>query len=138
MIDFYSNAEAEVPAVSTEPAEEQNETSSIVKRRQSDKSDNYCWRCHKEAVEEVDATCVKCPRAYHRRCMGGAPPLSCTDWICPECVSVEQSNDPLKRSPAMAHVTSDQLIMMLKYVIERMREQTGVRKFFNYLIFKNF
>lgn len=87
------------------------------------KSDRYCWRCHKEAIE---ARCSMCPRSWHRRCMGGAPPLSITEWVCSECTGILQAENKETRSPVLAHLTPDLLCMMLRYIVERMREQTGV------------
>jgi hypothetical protein len=87
------------------------------------RSDKFCWRCHKESVE---ARCSVCPRSWHRRCMGGAPPLSVSNWICGECAGILQAENPESRSQAMAQLTVEQLCMMLKHVVERMRDQHGV------------
>ena len=108
-------------------------TSSNKRKKMDNVKDKFCWRCHKETIE---AQCSTCPRAWHRRCMGGAPPLTTTDWVCGECLTIEQAENPETRSSAMAQLTAEQLAMMLKYVIERMREQHEVS--FRNIIYYNY
>ncbi|XP_058792009.1 MYND-type zinc finger-containing chromatin reader ZMYND8-like [Phymastichus coffea] len=113
-------------SVAVAAAEEQN-GSNVGKRKKADRNcDKYCWRCHKESVE---MQCSACPRSWHRRCMGGAPPLSVNNWICGECVSILQAENAETRSPVMADLTVDQLCMMLRHVVERMRDQHGSEPF---------
>ncbi|XP_014218131.1 protein kinase C-binding protein 1 [Copidosoma floridanum] len=90
------------------------------------KNDKYCWRCHKESVE---MQCTTCPRSWHRRCMGGAPPLSVIDWECSECVGISQAESAENRLITMAQLTPEQLVVMLKHVVQRMRDQTGSQPF---------
>lgn len=95
------------------------------KQRNGELSDSYCWRCNKEHTELV---CTACPRSWHRRCLGGAPPLSMEpkNWVCSECSSILQAENVETRAPIMSQLSVEQLSTMLKYVLERMREQTGV------------
>lgn len=89
-------------------------------------NDRFCWRCHKE---NVDAYCTACPRAWHRKCIGGMPP-SLEKWICGECATILKAENAETRSVAMAQLSIDQLCMLLKYVVERLRDYPGVRAFF--------
>lgn len=86
-------------------------------------SDKFCWRCHKESTE---ARCSACPRSWHRRCMGGTPPISVHNWICGECAMILKAENAETRSAAMAELSVDQLCMLLKHVVQRMREYSGV------------
>lgn len=87
-------------------------------------SDNFCWRCHKESVE---AHCSACPRSWHRKCMGGDPlSSSMQNWICGECATILRAENAESRSPAMAQLSIDQLCMLLKHVVQRMRDYPGV------------
>lgn len=94
------------------------------RRKEKSTNDEYCWKCHKDNVE---ANCSACPRSWHRKCIEGTPPTSTADnWLCGECACILQAENASTRSPAMTHITVDQLCMVLKYVIERMRYCTGV------------
>ncbi|XP_014221102.1 protein kinase C-binding protein 1-like isoform X2 [Trichogramma pretiosum] len=116
-----------VKATKTLTKESHDSTDKVgINQKRFEKGDAYCWRCHKEGVE---ARCSKCPRSWHRRCMGGAPPLTCADWVCPECLSIERADNCDTRSPAMTLVTTDQLCMMLRHVVSRMRDQAGSEPF---------
>lgn len=86
-------------------------------------SDKFCWRCHKEPV---DVYCTACPRSWHRKCIGGTPP-SPQKWICGECANILTAENAETRSMAMAQLSVDQLCMMLRYVVQRLREYPGVR-----------
>ena len=93
-------------------------------KRARSTSDNFCWRCHKESV---DAKCSACPRSWHRKCMGGAPPTSINEnWICGECATILRAENAETRSEVVAHMTIDHLCMLLKYIVERMRSCQGV------------
>ncbi|KAH0568596.1 protein kinase C-binding protein 1 isoform X2 [Cotesia glomerata] len=89
--------------------------------------DIYCWRCHRDGVE---ANCRACPRAWHRKCIGGTPPTT-DNWICGECASILQAENASTRSPTMAHITVDQLCLVLKYVIGCMKHLLGSEPFWN-------
>lgn len=86
-------------------------------------NDRFCWRCHKESV---DVHCTACPRSWHRKCIGGAP-SSLQKWICGECASILKAENAETRSMAMAQLSVDQLCMLLKHVVERLRGYPGVR-----------
>ncbi|XP_076621938.1 zinc finger MYND-type containing 8 [Colletes latitarsis] len=101
------------------------ESSSRSKRRKKNTSDKFCWRCHKESVE---AYCSACPRSWHRRCIG-MQPQSIQNWICGECAAILQAENAETRSTAMAQLSIDQLCLLLKYVVERMREYPGSEPF---------
>ncbi|KAG7205798.1 hypothetical protein KM043_007743 [Ampulex compressa] len=104
---------------------EENHTRSKRKKTKS-VSDKYCWRCHKESVE---AFCSACPRSWHRRCIGGMPPSSVENWICGECATILRAENAETRSTTMAHLTVEQLCLLLKYVVERMRDYAGSEPF---------
>ncbi|XP_016837561.1 protein kinase C-binding protein 1 isoform X2 [Nasonia vitripennis] len=120
------------PPVRSSPVEQQqnggvgSDGVASKRKRLDSKTDRFCWRCHKESVE---TQCSACPRSWHRRCMGGAPPLSVTNWICGECAGILQAENAETRSQSMAQLTVDQLCMMLKHVVERMRDQHGSQPF---------
>ncbi|XP_033212835.1 protein kinase C-binding protein 1 isoform X2 [Belonocnema kinseyi] len=88
--------------------------------------DKFCWRCHKESVE---IQCSACPRSWHRKCIGGAQPASVQNWICGECATILKSENAETRSEAMAQLSVDQLCMLLKHIIERMRDYPGSEPF---------
>lgn len=94
-----------------------------TRSKTSSKNDYYCWRCNKESIE---MECCACPRSWHRRCMGGAPPLNVTNWQCNECTTILEAEDPKTRSTAMAEITDDQLVAMLRHIVQRMKDQSGV------------
>lgn len=87
--------------------------------------DRFCWRCHKE---NVDAYCTACPRSYHRKCIGGMP-SSLDKWICGECATILKAENAETRSVAMAQLSVDQLCMLLKHVVERLRDYPGSEPF---------
>ncbi|KAI4503771.1 hypothetical protein M0802_001174 [Mischocyttarus mexicanus] len=89
-------------------------------------NDKFCWRCHKESTE---ALCSACPRSWHRRCLGGTPPTSVHNWICGECATILKAENAETRSAAMAQLSVDQLCMLLKHVVQRMREYSGSEPF---------
>ncbi|KAM0726803.1 MYND-type zinc finger-containing chromatin reader ZMYND8 [Formica fusca] len=88
-------------------------------------SDQFCWRCHKE---NVDAHCTACPRSWHRKCIGGMP-SSLEKWICGECATILKAENAETRSSAMAQLSVDQLCMLLKHVVERLRDYPGSEPF---------
>lgn len=88
--------------------------------------DRFCWRCHKE---NIDAYCTACPRSYHRKCIGGMP-SSLDKWICGECATILKAENAETRSVAMAQLSIDQLCMLLKHVVEKLRDYPGVCIFF--------
>lgn len=105
------------------------EKSERVNKRKRSKSneDNFCWRCHKESV---DSQCTACPRAWHRRCMGGAGPQpSPQNWICGECATILKAENAETRSPSMAQMSVEQLCTLLKHVVGRMRDYPGSEPF---------
>lgn len=88
-------------------------------------SDQFCWRCHKETV---DAHCTACPRSWHHKCIGGMP-SSLEKWICGECATILKAENAETRSTAMAQLSVDQLCMLLKHVVERLRDYPGSEPF---------
>ncbi|XP_066601120.1 MYND-type zinc finger-containing chromatin reader ZMYND8 isoform X2 [Prorops nasuta] len=97
-----------------------------VRKRVKNLNDEYCWRCHKEHVE---AHCSACPRSWHRKCMGGVPPQSLENWICGECATILKAENAETRSTAMAQLSVNQLCMLLKHVVQVMREYPGSEPF---------
>ncbi|KAG5310294.1 PKCB1 protein, partial [Acromyrmex insinuator] len=87
--------------------------------------DRFCWRCHKE---NIDAYCTACPRSYHRKCIGGMP-SSLDKWICGECATILKAENAETRSVAMAQLSVDQLCMLLKHVVEKLRDYPGSEPF---------
>jgi len=114
LIDIYSN-----PTI--ESSVEESGTRGKRKKLKTD-CDRFCWRCHKE---KVDAYCTACPRSWHRKCIGGMPP-SLEKWICGECATILKAENAETRSLAMAQLSIDQLCMLLKHVVERLRDYPGV------------
>ena len=96
-------------------------------------NDKFCWRCHKESV---DIQCSACPRSWHRKCTGGAQLPAVQNWICGECATILKSENAETRSEVMAQVSVDQLCMLLKHIIDRMRDYPGVcpKNSFNYIL----
>ncbi|XP_012535892.1 protein kinase C-binding protein 1 isoform X2 [Monomorium pharaonis] len=112
-------------SVSTvEPPAEENGTRSKRKKLKTG-YDRFCWRCHKE---KVDAFCTACPRSWHRKCIGGMP-SSLEKWICGECATILKAENAETRSTAMAQLSIDQLCMLLKHVVERLRDYPGSEPF---------
>ncbi|KOC64329.1 Protein kinase C-binding protein 1 [Habropoda laboriosa] len=101
------------------------ETNSRSKRKKKNTSDRFCWRCHKESVE---AQCSACPRSWHRKCIG-MQQSTIQNWICGECASILRAENAETRSTAMAQLSVDQLCLLLKHVVERMREYPGSEPF---------
>ncbi|XP_011880555.1 PREDICTED: protein kinase C-binding protein 1 [Vollenhovia emeryi] len=112
-VDTLSNPMAESPA-------EEGGTRSKRKKLKTG-CDRFCWRCHKE---KVDAYCTACPRAWHRKCIGGMP-SSLEKWICGECAAILKADNAETRSLSMAQLSIDQLCMLLKHVVEKLREYPG-------------
>jgi len=104
-----------------ESSVEENNTRSKRKKLKNT-SDQFCWRCHKE---NIDAHCTACPRSWHRKCIGGMP-SSLEKWICAECATILKAENAETRSTAMAQLSVDQLCMLLKHVVERLRDYPGV------------
>ncbi|XP_011313479.1 protein kinase C-binding protein 1 [Fopius arisanus] len=96
------------------------------RKRRRHSRDNYCWKCHKDGVEAACSTCV---RSWHRRCIGGTAPSASSDWICGECASILKAENPSTRSPSMSNLTVDQLCMVLKHIILKMKQITGAEEF---------
>ncbi|EZA57171.1 protein kinase C-binding protein 1 isoform X1 [Ooceraea biroi] len=110
-------------SASTESLED---TGTRSKRKKSkNASDRFCWRCHKQGV---NAHCTACPRSWHRKCIGGMPP-SLEKWICGECVTILKAENAETRSTAMAQLSVDQLCMLLKHVVEILRDYPGSEPF---------
>ena len=95
------------------------------KRKKKSANDKFCWRCHKESVE---AHCSACPRSWHRRCIG-MPRAPIQNWICGDCAAILRAENAETRSTAMAQLSVDQLCLLLKHVVERMREYPGSEPF---------
>ncbi|XP_031835256.2 zinc finger MYND-type containing 8 isoform X1 [Nomia melanderi] len=95
------------------------------KRKKRSTNDRFCWRCHKESVE---AHCSACPRSWHRKCIG-MQSTSIQNWICGECAAILRAENAETRSTAMAQLSVDQLCLLLKHVVERMREYPGSEPF---------
>lgn len=92
------------------------------KRKKRNTNDKFCWRCHKESVE---AHCSACPRSWHRKCIGMQQSII-QNWICGECAAILQAENAETRSTAMAQLSVDQLCLLLKHVVDIMREYPGV------------
>ncbi|CAD1475096.1 unnamed protein product, partial [Heterotrigona itama] len=102
-----------------------DESNSKNKRKKRNVNDKFCWRCHKESVE---AHCSACPRSWHRKCIGMQQSII-QNWICGECAAILQAENAETRSTAMAQLSVDQLCLLLKHVVERMREYPGSEPF---------
>ncbi|XP_043520108.1 protein kinase C-binding protein 1 [Frieseomelitta varia] len=102
-----------------------DESNSKNKRKKKNVNDKFCWRCHKESVE---AHCSACPRSWHRKCIGMQQSII-QNWICGECAAILQAENAETRSTAMAQLSVDQLCLLLKHVVERMREYPGSEPF---------
>ena len=74
----------------------------------------------------MEIQCSACPRSWHRKCIGGAQPSSVQNWICGECATILKAENAETRTEAMAQLSVDQLCMLLKHIIERMRDYPGV------------
>ncbi|XP_063991619.1 MYND-type zinc finger-containing chromatin reader ZMYND8 [Diachasmimorpha longicaudata] len=96
------------------------------RRRRRNSRDEFCWKCHKDEVEIACSTCV---RSWHKKCIGGGPPSSPSDWICGECASILKAENASTRSPLMFNLTMDQLCMVLKHIILKMKRVTGSEEF---------
>ncbi|CAL1679550.1 unnamed protein product [Lasius platythorax] len=114
-------------ALSTSMTTESSIEESTRSKRKKLKSanDQFCWRCHKE---NIDAHCTACPRSWHRKCIGGMP-SSLEKWICGECATILKAENAETRSMAMAQLSVDQLCMLLKHVVERLRDYPGSEPF---------
>ncbi|XP_011699064.1 PREDICTED: protein kinase C-binding protein 1 isoform X1 [Wasmannia auropunctata] len=112
------------PTATVESSVEESGTRSKRKKLKAG-YDRFCWRCHKE---KVDAYCTACPRSWHRKCIGGMPP-SLDKWICGECATILKAENAETRSIAMAQLSVDQLCMLLKHVVERLRDYPGSEPF---------
>ncbi|KOX74638.1 Protein kinase C-binding protein 1 [Melipona quadrifasciata] len=102
-----------------------DESNSKNKRKKRNINDRFCWRCHKESVE---AHCSACPRSWHRKCIGMQQSII-QNWICGECAAILQAENAETRSTTMAQLSVDQLCLLLKHVVERMREYPGSEPF---------
>ncbi|XP_015436118.1 PREDICTED: protein kinase C-binding protein 1 [Dufourea novaeangliae] len=101
------------------------ESSVRSKRKKKSTNDRFCWRCHKESVE---AHCSACPRSWHRKCIGiQSTPIQ--NWICGECAAILRAENAETRSTSMAQLSVDQLCLLLKHVVERMKEYPGSEPF---------
>ena len=92
---------------------------------QESQNDCYCWICHKEG----DVICCEtCPRVFHLKCiqLENAPT---EDWVCPECVLIMTAENMDTRSRAMRLLTVDQLCVLLRHALARMRTVSGVEPF---------
>ncbi|KAL2739286.1 protein kinase C-binding protein 1 [Vespula maculifrons] len=123
-----NNVKRKRRTLSTQESTSLSEENGVRSKRKKLKnaSDKFCWRCHKESTE---ACCSACPRSWHRRCMGGTPPISVHNWICGECAMILKAENAETRSAAMAELSVDQLCMLLKHVVQRMREYSGSEPF---------
>ncbi|OAD57243.1 Protein kinase C-binding protein 1 [Eufriesea mexicana] len=101
------------------------ENNSRSKRKKKNTNDRFCWRCHKESVE---AHCSACPRSWHRKCIGMQQTMI-QNWICGECAAILRAENAETRSTAMSQLSVDQLCLLLKHVVERMREYPGSEPF---------
>ncbi|XP_026672558.1 protein kinase C-binding protein 1 isoform X2 [Ceratina calcarata] len=95
------------------------------KRKKKNTIDRFCWRCHKESVE---AHCSACPRSWHRKCIG-MQQSTIHNWICGECAAILRADNAETRSTAMSQLSIDQLCLLLKHVVSRMKEQSGSEPF---------
>lgn len=74
----------------------------------------------------MDVQCSACPRSWHRKCIGGAQLANVQNWICGECATILKAENAETRSEAMSQLSVDQLCMLLKHIIDRMRDYPGV------------
>lgn len=56
------------------------------------------------------------------------------NWICGECAAILRAENAETRSTAMAQLSVDQLCLLLKHVVERMREYPGVCTIFLFIL----
>ncbi|XP_070149414.1 MYND-type zinc finger-containing chromatin reader ZMYND8 isoform X2 [Polyergus mexicanus] len=112
-------------SISTATESSVEESTRSKRKKLKSASDQFCWRCHKE---NVDAHCTACPRSWHRKCIGGMP-SSLEKWICGECATILKAENAETRSLAMAQLSVDQLCMLLKHVVERLRDYPGSEPF---------
>ncbi|KAK0091524.1 hypothetical protein PV326_003073 [Microctonus aethiopoides] len=119
--------------------EDKNYSSDVTSQVVIDQSKNNIHHASAESIvmktsmgkrkRRLSSTCT---RSWHRKCMGGTPPTFTADnWICGECATILQAENAMTRSPSMVHLTVDQLCMVLKYVIERMRNSPGAEPFWS-------
>ncbi|XP_051160497.1 protein kinase C-binding protein 1 isoform X2 [Leptopilina boulardi] len=115
-------------SISTQERDSTSEDSAgkTKKKKLQNTSDKYCWRCHKETV---DVQCSACPRSWHRKCIGGAQLTNVQNWICGECATILKAENAETRSEAMSQLSVDQLCMLLKHIIDRMRDYPGSEPF---------
>ncbi|XP_046393456.1 uncharacterized protein LOC124161233 isoform X2 [Ischnura elegans] len=130
--------------------------STVVKKRKHDieelTRDIYCWVCHREMGTSSGGStlsCEVCPRVYHARCChsmdpgsphpnspsssstsGNSPAPSNKGWACPECVKIVRAETMGTRSRAMQLISLDQLGLLLKFVLTRVRAVTGAEPFY--------
>ena len=92
---------------------------------QDSQNDCYCWICHKEG--EV-ICCETCPRVFHLKCiqLENAPT---EEWVCPECVLIMTAENMDTRSRAMRLLTVDQLCVLLRHALARLRTVTSIEPF---------
>lgn len=106
---------------------EECEEEELKPKREKQTSDEYCWRCHRDSVESF---CSTCPRSWHRKCIGGTSISSSEmNWICGECACILKAENPSTQSPIMANLTVEQLCMILRYIVERLRMTAGSEPF---------
>lgn len=56
------------------------------------------------------------------------------NWICGECAAILRAENAETRSTAMSQLSVDQLCLLLKHVVERMREYPGVCNNFLFIL----
>lgn len=72
--------------------------------------------------------CETCPRVFHLKCI--QLEFSPTeDWVCPECVLIMTAENMDTRSRAMRLLTVDQLCVLLRHALTRMKTVSGVDPF---------
>lgn len=94
--------------------------------------DYFCWVCHRD---DVNISCVECPRSYHVKCIPtDAPPQpkgkkvvpsipSLQNWTCTECKLISDG-DERKTSPdsMLATISEEVFINLLKYALQTIKQ----------------
>ncbi|XP_065214981.1 MYND-type zinc finger-containing chromatin reader ZMYND8-like isoform X2 [Planococcus citri] len=97
--------------------------------------DNFCWICHKDGSNSLK--CIACPRVYHSRCLTQQV-ADIGNFHCPECSAILKADNVNTRSPVMQAVNLDQLCVLLKHVLEILKNQKDAHYFYGPVDTKEF